>query len=149
VRVPAAPVVCLAFTALAFVAVAAGAMLFAGDARAPGAALLARGAAWALLANGTVCVLATGIAALSGSRTVPTTMLIGWELVLSPILVSSQSLGSARHVLVDSVLLAWKPGPSDGAPVFHLGVAAAALTLVLWAAAASGLGPWRMAGRDL
>ena len=65
----------------------------------------------------TFTVIAIGVASLTGSRPGTITALIGWELVLSPLLVQSASLGSARHGLLDGVLLFLKPGPIGGAPL--------------------------------
>ena len=100
------------------------------------------------LANGVVCVIAIGLACLTGSRPGTITALIGWELILSPMLVQSTSLGSARNGLLDGVLLFLKPGPVSGAPVLTMAVAVAVAVAALWAAVLPALGAWRMQTRD-
>ena len=76
-----------------------------------------------------VCVVAIGLASLTGSRPGTITALIGWQLVLSPLLVRSSSLGSIRRGLLDGVLLFLKPGPASGAPTIAMSVAVAIVVL--------------------
>ncbi len=95
-----------------------------------------------------MCVIAIGVASLTGSRPGTITALIGWELVLSPLLVQSSSLGSARHGLLDGVLLFLKPGPASGAPVITMSVAVAVAVTALWVAVLPALGAWRTQTRD-
>jgi hypothetical protein len=95
-----------------------------------------------------MCVIAIGMASLTGSRPGTITALVGWELVLSPLLVQSSSLGSLRRGLLDGVLLFLKPGPIAGAPLVLMPVAVAVLVTVLWLAILPALGAWRMQTRD-
>ncbi len=95
-----------------------------------------------------MCVIAIGVASLTGSRPGTITALIAWELVLSPLIVQSTSLGSARRSLLDAVLIFLKPGPATGAPVIPMPVAVAVAVLVVWLVALPWLGAWRMRTRD-
>jgi hypothetical protein len=147
-RIPAALVVCLTVTALGFAVGLAATFGFAGALPTPSGSLILQSAAWLALANSAVCVLAIGLAALTGSRPGTITGLIGWELVLSPLLVQSSSLGSLRNGVLDGVLLFLKPGPASGAPTVTMSVGIAILMLALWLLVLPSLGAWRARTRD-
>jgi ABC-type transport system involved in multi-copper enzyme maturation permease subunit len=147
-RIPAALIV--TFTAIALglafgVAVTFG---FAGGLETPSLSLILESAAWLALANGAVCVVAIGLATLTGSRPGTITTLIGWELVLSPLLVQSKSLGSLRDGLLDGVLVFLKPGPASGAPSITMSVGVAVLATIAWLVVLPALGAWRTQTRD-
>jgi hypothetical protein len=147
-RIPAAVALTLAVTALGFAVGLAGNFVFAGGLPTPDATLILQSAAWLALANSIVCVIAIGVASLTGSRSGTITALIAWELVLSPVIVQATSLGSARRSLLDAVLIFLKPGPATGAPVIPMPVAVAVAVLVIWLVALPSLGAWRMQTRD-
>jgi len=147
-RIPAALVVTFTVIAIGFAFAVAVTFAFAGGLPTPSGSLILESAAWLALANGVVCVIAIGLASLTGSRPGAITALIGWELVLSPLLVQSTSLGSARNGLLDGVLLFLKPGPVSGAPVLTMAVAVAVAVTALWAAVLPALGARRMQTRD-
>jgi preprotein translocase subunit SecG len=147
-RIPAALAVTFAVTALGLAFSLAIAFAFAGGQPTPGLSLILESAAWLALANGVVCVIATGVASLTGSRPGTITALIGWELVLSPLMIQATSLGSLRNGLLDGVVLFLKPGPDTGAPVITMSVAVAIVVCALWAAVLPALGAWRMRTRD-
>ena len=86
-RIPAAVTVTFAVTGLGFAVALGSTFAFAGGLQTPGISLILESAAWLALANGVVCVIAIGLASLTGSRPGTITALIGWELVLSPLLV--------------------------------------------------------------
>lgn len=147
-RIPAALTVTFAVTALGFAVGVAATFAFAGGLATPSLSLILESAAWLALANGAVCVIAIGVAMLTGSRPGTITALIGWELVLSPLLVQANSLGSLRHGLLDGVMLFLKPGPASGAPVISMSVAAAVLVTIAWLLVLPALGAWRTRTRD-
>jgi ABC-type transport system involved in multi-copper enzyme maturation permease subunit len=147
-RIPAALVVCLSVTALGFVTGLAATFGFAGGLPTPSASLILESAGWLALANSVVCVIAIGLASLTGSRPGTITALIGWQLVLSPLLVQSTNLGSLRNGLLDGVMLFLKPGPASGAPTITMSVAVAMLVLGAWLMALPVLGAWRTRTRD-
>jgi hypothetical protein len=93
-------------------------------------------------------VIAIGVASLTGSRPGTITALIGWQLVLSPLLVQSTGLGSLRNGLLDGVMLFLKPGPSSGAPTIVMSAAVALLVLTVWVLVPPALGAWRTRTRD-
>lgn len=147
-RIPAALAVALAVTAIGFGVGLAATFGFAGGLPTPSGSMILESAAWLALGNGLVCVIAIGVASLSGSRTGTITGLIGWELVLSPLLVEATSLGSLRHGLLDGVLLFLKPGPLGGAPAITMSVGVAVVVATLWLLVLPALGAWRMRTRD-
>jgi hypothetical protein len=147
-RIPAALAVTLAVTGLGFAVGLAATFAFAGGLPTPSLSLILESAPWLALANGVVCVIAIGLATLTGSRPGTITALIGWELVLSPLLLQATSLGSLRSGLLDGVLIFLKPGPDSGAPVVSMSVALAVVVAALWLLVLPSLGAWRTQTRD-
>lgn len=147
-RIPAALTVTVVVTVIGFAVALGSTFAFAGGLPTPAASLILESAAWLVLANGVVCVIAIGLASLTGSRSGTITALIAWELVLSPLLVQQASLGSLRSGLLDGVLLFLKPGPLSGAPSIAMSVAVAVLVTVAWLAVLPALGAWRTNTRD-
>ena len=147
-RVPGALMLMLIVVGIAFGVAVGGAYLFAGGTPTPSASLVAKAAAWVVLANGVLCVVAVGLASLIGSRPATTTSLIGWQLVASPILLQSSSLGSTRKALLDGAFSQIKPGPRGGEPVIGMTIAAVVVAIVLWIVVTAALGAWRTATQD-
>ncbi len=147
-RIPAALAVSLTVTAIGFVLGLAATFGFAGGSPTPDPALILQSVGWLALANATVCVVAVGLGSLTGSRPGTITALIGWQLVLSPLLVRSSSLGSIRHGLLDGVFLFLKPGPVDSAPAITMSIGVAVVVLAIWLLVLPSLGAWRTRTRD-
>ena len=147
-RIPAAIAVTLTITGIAFAVGVAFNFAFAGGLATPGLSLILQSVAWLALANSVVCVITLGLASLTGSRTGTITALIGWELVLSPLVVQATSLGSLRRGLLESVMLFLKPGPLTGPPVIPMPVAVAIVVTIGWLLVLPWLGAWRMRTRD-
>jgi len=147
-RIPAAVALTMAITGVAFVISLAVTFGFAGGLATPSLSVILESVAWLALSNSVVCVIALGLASLTGSRTGTITALVGWELVLSPLLVQAASLGSLRRVLLDAVMLFLKPGPLTGPPVIPMAVAVAVAVTIGWLLVLPGLGAWRMRTRD-
>jgi hypothetical protein len=147
-RIPAALAVTFTVTAIAYAFGLAVTFGLAGGLATPSLSLVLESAAWLALANGAVCVIAVGLATLTGSRPGTITALIGWQLVLSPLLLQASSLGSARDGLLDGVVLFLKPGPASGAPTLTMSVAVALLVAAAWLLVLPALGAWRTQTRD-
>jgi ABC-type transport system involved in multi-copper enzyme maturation permease subunit len=141
-RIPAALIVTFTAIALGLAFGLAVTFGFAGGLPTPSLSLILESAAWLALANGVVCVIAIGLATLTGSRPGTITTLIGWELV------QSTSLGSLRDGLLDGVLLFLKPGPASGAPSITMSVGVAVLATIAWLVVLPALGAWRTQTRD-
>jgi ABC-type transport system involved in multi-copper enzyme maturation permease subunit len=147
-RIPAALAVTLAVIGVAYAIGLAVTFAFAGGLATPSLSLILESAAWLALANGVVCVIAIGLATLTGSRPGTITTLIGWQLVLSPLLLQSISLGSARDGLLDGVMVFLQPGPASGAPPISMSAAVAVAVTLLWLTILPALGAWRTRTRD-
>jgi hypothetical protein len=147
-RIPAAVAVTLAVTALGFALGLGTTFAFAGGLPTPTPSVILQSAGWLALANSAVCVIAVGMASLTGSRPGTITALIAWELVLSPLILQANSLGSLRRGVLDGVLVFLKPGPLSGAPEIVMPAAVAVTVLVVWLLALPVLGAWRTRTRD-
>jgi ABC-type transport system involved in multi-copper enzyme maturation permease subunit len=147
-RIPGALMLCLSVTAVGYAVIVAGSLLLADGAPTPSAATILNGFAWALLVDGTICVVAVGLASLTNSRPVTITSLIGFELVASPLLLQTSSLGAIRKILLDSSVLHLAPVTSQGAPVIPESLFVALLVMGLWLLVAAGLGAWRTVSMD-
>ena len=149
VRIPAALIITFAAMSLGLAVAVVASVTLAGGHPTPTAGLIVKGAGWVLLANAIICILAVGLASLSGSRAVTLNALIGWELVVSPQLVTAAGLGSTRNVLIDGALLRIEPPPlPNGTPHLSMTIATVILVLALWPLAATLLGAWRTRSRD-
>jgi ABC-type transport system involved in multi-copper enzyme maturation permease subunit len=148
VRLPGALMLTFVVVGIAFGLAVAGTYLFASGAPTPDLALVAKAAGWVVLANGTLCVVAVGLASLVGSRPATVTALIGWQLVASPVLLQSGSLGSVRQVLLDGAFSQIKPGVREGEPVIGMTIAAVVVSILAWTLIATLLGAWRTATQD-
>jgi hypothetical protein len=142
-RVPAALALTLPLVTLAFAVLCGGTFLFAGSLPTPSASTIVWSYLFALLANGLLCVVATGVAALINSKPATVTTLIGWQLVLAPVLIGIDSLGSVREALLDAPLLHIVPVAGDHRPHVAMSLAAIIATIALWPLIASALGAWR------
>lgn len=147
-RIPAALAVSLSVTALAFLIGVAATFGFAGGLPTPSASVILASAGWLALANAVVCVIAIGLGSLTGSRPGTITALVGWQLVLSPLLLRATSLGSIRRGLLDGVVQFLNPSAATGAPMVAMSVAVAIAVLALWMFVIPSLGGWRTRTRD-
>jgi len=150
-RVPAAIAVCWMVIAIGFALTMVGTFLFADGTPTPDGALIANGFGFSLLATGVVCAIAVGFAALTGSRPAALTVLIGWQLVASPILANISSLGDSRKAVLSQALAHFSPvdlgsGPRGTTVTMSLGLAL--LVIVLWLAVFLVLGAWRTRTMD-
>jgi hypothetical protein len=148
-RIPAALLLTFACLSIGLgIAIVAALALADGD-PTPGLGMIVSGSEWVLLADGLVCLLAVGLASLTGSRAITLTALIGWELVLSPQLLDASSLGSLRKFLLDGALVRIEPTPvPNGTPHLSMSLAFVITVMTLWPLLATALGAWRTATRD-
>jgi hypothetical protein len=141
------PVITAAYVVVIVINVA-----FIGSGRAPGPSLMAQSYGWLVLSTGFDLVIALGFASLVGSRAAAIGVVLGWELIASPLLLQVASLGSARQALYISSLNRLNPVPriargAGTATVTH-SVLIAYLVLAAWVLVWLGLGAWRTANRD-
>lgn len=149
VRIPAAILVSLGCLTLGLIVAFTASLVLADGSATPSLGLITSGAGWVLLADGIVCVIAVGLGALTGSRAITLTALIGWELVLSPQLLDASSLGTVRRVLLDGALVRIEPRPlPNGTPHLSLSITLVVAVMTLWPLVFAALGAWRTATRD-
>jgi ABC-type transport system involved in multi-copper enzyme maturation permease subunit len=151
-RVPAALALCWLVIGAGYAILVLGTYALASGSPTPNAALIANGLGFSLLATGVVCAVAVGFASLTGSRPAALTVLIGWELVASPILAGISSLGSARRIVLTQAIGHFSPvAVADHGPrgvTVSMSQGTALLVLAIWLAAFLALGAWRTARMD-
>jgi hypothetical protein len=149
VRLPAAAIVTLCLSAVAYALVLLATFVFADGTPTPGLGLILQGAAWIALANVVVTALAVGVGSLTGSRALTLTAVIGWQAILTNVLVNVSSLGSVRDALLTpalSNLEPLNPGSSDTPVIMATGLAL--LVICAWLVIPQLLGAWRTQTRD-
>jgi len=146
VRAPAAIIVTLAFNALGFLLALAASFLLAGGQPTPGVSLILESAGWIVLANVVLAGLAVGVGSVTGSRAVSLTAVIGWQLLVTELLVNVTSLGSARDALLTPA--AGQLAPFDAGTGVTMATGVAIAVLVGWLAVPALAGAWRTQTRD-
>lgn len=146
VRAPAAIVLSLGVTALAFALTVIATFALAGGAATPGLGLIVRSMAWIVLTNGVIATLSVAIGSTLGARGLTLTVMIAWETVASNILLNSGSLGAARGAVLNGALLQFIPLAERSG--FRMASTAAALVVLAWVAIPVLIGAWRTQVRD-
>ncbi|HZE06911.1 MAG TPA: ABC transporter permease [Solirubrobacteraceae bacterium] len=145
-RAPAAVAVSVAFTTVAFALSAAATFQFAGGLPTPTASAILESFGWMVLANAVLASLAVGVGSLTGSRGLTLTGVIGWQTIVSQLLLNATSLGSVRDGLLPASLEQLAPMPA-GIP-FTVSTVAAIAVVVGWAAIPAAVGAWRTRTQD-
>lgn len=150
-RLPAALLISLLVTAISYAVLMIGTYALASGSPTPDASLALNGLGFSVLAIGVVCAVAVGFGALTTSRPAALTVLIGWQLVASPILAGISSLGSARKLLLSQAIANFSPvalgGGRHGATV-AMSLGSALGVLALWLVVFLALGAWRTRTMD-
>lgn len=151
-RIPGGLAVLVPLVAVAFALMAGASVVFAGSLPGPSATLLAQVGIWVTVDIAFYFVLALGLASLIGSRAPTIGILLAWRLAVAPILLSISVLGAGRDALPSAAFERLTPQALNEyirqGPVVSMSVGVAVLTIVLWTAAALGVGVWRTAKRD-
>ncbi|HLI31477.1 MAG TPA: hypothetical protein VKU89_01880 [Solirubrobacteraceae bacterium] len=149
-RVPAALLIALLITTISYALLAICTYALASGSATPDATLMLNGYGFSVLATLVVATVAVGFGALSASRPAALTVLIGWQLVASPILAAVSSLGSARKPLLSEAIANFSPiavgGAHGGSVAMSEGTALA--VLALWLVVFTALGAWRTRTMD-
>jgi hypothetical protein len=114
----------------------------------PGVGLALQGCGWLLLTTESAALLALGIAALTGQRSVAIGLILGWQLAASKLLVSVSSLGHARDGVLSAAIDHFKPGGVSDTLSVAVPVGAAIGVIAVYFAVALGARAWRTATRD-
>jgi hypothetical protein len=148
VRIPGALALCFLMVSVSYALLLIFTFALAGSGPTPSASLLLQGYGWSLLVDGAVCVVAVGLASATGSRPATLTALIGLELVASPLLLQTSSLGHARDALLDASVLKLAPALSPGAPVLAESLGIVLGVMLAWLVVAAAAGAWRTCRSD-
>lgn len=151
-RVPAALALTWIVVIVGYALTVLATYVFASGSPTPSGALLANGLGFALLSTGVVSTVAVGFASLTGSRPAALTVLIGWQLIASPLLANITSLGSSRKLVLSQAIVHFSPvslgdGGGRGATV-SMSAGTAVLILIVWLAVLLALGAWRTRTMD-
>jgi ABC-type transport system involved in multi-copper enzyme maturation permease subunit len=151
-RVPAALALCWIVVIVGYALVVIGTFAFAGGTPNPSGSLVVNGLLFSLLSTGVVCVVAVGFSSLTASRPAALTVLIGWQLVASPVLANISSLGSSRKLVLAQAISHFSPielGDHGGrGTTVTMGGATATIVILVWIALFLALGAWRTRTMD-
>jgi CheY-like chemotaxis protein len=146
VRAPAAVALTLAFTASAFLLATAATFLFAGSQATPSLALVVESAGKIALASTILAVLAVGVGSLTGSRALTLTAVIGWQFVVTELLLNVSSLGAARDGLLSAALM--QVIPIKARPDVTMATGVAIVVMLAWMVVPLAVGAWRTRTQD-
>lgn len=146
VRLPGALAVLYPLLATGFGIAVLGAFALAGDKPQPTGSEIWRYATYLGSLTAVNVALAIGLAAIASSRVV-VGVLIAWNAIVSHILISITSLGSAREYIDTAAAQHWLP-PGATERVIPMSGAAAILILVVWAAVFQRAGRFWVLRRD-
>lgn len=149
VCLPAAAIVTWCLSAVAYALVLVATFVFADGTATPSIGLILQGAGWIALANLVVTALAVGVGSLTGSRALTLTAVIGWQAILTNLLVNVSSLGTVRDALLTPALTQIMPlnmGSGDHPVIMATGVAV--VVILAWLSIPQFLGGWRTRTRD-
>jgi ABC-2 type transport system permease protein len=148
-RVPAGLGLAVVAVWAGFAVTAVASTVLAGSVEPPSAGLLVESAAWLALVVGLALVLALGVSSAVGSRGTTIGVVLGWQLVLLPILLQMGTLGSLRELL--PVAATDRIAPSalfDGGVIVPMSLSVAIAVLAAWTIVPLAAGAWRTCTRD-
>jgi hypothetical protein len=148
-RVPAGLGLVFAVVGAAFAVTATASTVFAGSSDVPGAGLLVSSAAWLGLVTGLALVLALGVSSAVGSRGTTIGIVLGWQLIVMPLVLQIGALGSLRVGLAGAATERLEPaGLFDGGAAVPMSLAAAVAVIAAWTVVPLAAGAWRTSTRD-
>jgi hypothetical protein len=148
-RVPAGLGLLFAVMGAAFAVTATASTAFAGSSEVPGAGLLVSSAAWLALVTGLALVLALGVSSVLGSRGTTIGIVLGWQLIVMPLLLPMGALGWLREGLLGAATERLESAAlSEGAPTVPMSVTAAVVVIAAWTVVPLAAGAWRTCTRD-
>ena len=147
-RVPGGLVLLLPFAAAGFVTAATASIALAGGEPTPGARLLLHTGMWIALMATLTFILAVGVASVVGSTGPSIGLLLGWHVLLAPLVLGMESLGPIRDLLPGAGCMALVPEALHSESEISMAPAAIAANLLLWTLAPLAAGAWRTCTRD-
>jgi hypothetical protein len=148
-RVPAGLGFLLAFVIVGFAVSVGAATMLSGSLQGPNGTLIARSLGWLVLSASASLLLALGVSSLVGSRGTSIGVLLGWSLIVSPLLIQIGSLGFLRDGLLRAATQRFEPARILGEGLHvPMSLATAAAVVLAWTTVSLGLGTWRTVTRD-
>lgn len=147
-RAPGGLVLLLPLATAGFVTAVLASIVLAGDEPTPGLRLFVASGAWLGLAATLTFVLALGVSSVVGSTGPSIAILLGWQLLLGPLVLRIDSLGVVRDLLPGAGVIALVPDALELQTAISMSPAAIAANLVLWTVAPLAAGAWRTNTRD-
>jgi hypothetical protein len=148
-RVPAGLGLAFVVVGAAFVVTATASTVFAGSSQVPAAGLLVSSAAWLALVTGLAMVLALGVSSVVGSRGTTIGIVLGWQIIVMPLVLQIGALGSLRGGLAGAATERLEPaGLFEGGATVPMSLAAALAVIAAWTVIPLAVGAWRTCTRD-
>jgi ABC-type transport system involved in multi-copper enzyme maturation permease subunit len=150
-RVPAAIALTWIVTVASYAILVIGIYALAAGSPTPSASEMLNGFGFGLLSTGVICAIAVGFGAVTASRPATLTVLIGWQLVASPILANISSLGSSRKLILSQAVFEFSPiklAGGHGQQVVTMATGTALAVLAVWLVVFLALGAWRTQTTD-
>lgn len=142
VRLPAALIISLSLTMIAYALGVTGLLIYADGLIGPTAGQILDGLGWMLLANGAVTALAVGVGSLTGSRALTLTAVIGWQTIGTQLLM--REIPSPQFLLSTAL---GRLAPLSLVPA-RMGEMAALGVIAVWALVPTLAGGRRTARQD-
>ena len=147
-RIPGGLALLLPLAAAGFVTAGAASIVLAGGEPSPGFRLLVLSGTWIGLVATLTFLLALGVSSVVGSTGPSIAILLGWQLLLAPLVLSLASLGMVRDLLPGAGFMALAPEALELQSALSMAPTAVAANLVLWTVAPLAAGAWRTSTRD-
>lgn len=147
-RVPGGLALLLPLAVTAFATAATASVVLAGTLPTPSTRLMVLAGAWIALFAATTYLLALGVSSVVGSSGASIGILLGWQLVLAPLLLAVESLSTFGDLLPGAAVMALSPEALALQPAVSMSSAAAGAGLVLWTLLPLAAGAWRTSTRD-
>jgi ABC-type transport system involved in multi-copper enzyme maturation permease subunit len=152
-RVPAAVGFTWLVAIVGYAVLAIGVYVFADSSPTPSASAMFNGLGFTLLSTGVIAAVAVGFSSLTASKPGALVVLIGWQLIASPILTNISSLGSARELVLREAVNHFSPvglgdGHGPGSQTVTLSTGTAVIVIAAWLAVFLALGAWRTRTMD-
>lgn len=121
----------------------------AGSLGAPSLGYMASAAGWVLLTTCVLLVVSVGVASLIGSRPTAITVLIAWQILVTPLLLQVGFLGHVRDALLGAATQHFAPAGLLGQRSYAIAAAGVAvITIAAWLGVALRAGAWRTRTMD-
>jgi uncharacterized membrane protein YciS (DUF1049 family) len=148
-RLPAGLALLWVLVGSGFAVTATASNVFAGSLHAPSGRLLVESGAWLGLVSLLSLVLALAVSSVVGSRGTTIGIVFAWQIVVTPLLLQINALGSLREGLLGAATARLEPNGLLNHPAHvAMSVAASAAVATVWTLLALALGAWRTVKRD-